>query len=177
MNIYDDNEKDDFFENSDISEKKEEPKKPVYTPDDPRYWEEPEDEFEHLRPAPGSRWKLWAWIAGVAIITGILWGGYIRLFNPYVQQASQYGYIEVGKYFITPRHIKYQLGLEDLQPMPVIRTLGRINKSLGRIEDGLLTLMVESRYIHGLKICRTELQNFIVRFCSGDSVQTPIKER
>lgn len=94
MNIYDDNEKDDFFENSDISEKKEEPKKPVYTPDDPRYWEEPEDEFEHLRPAPGSRWKLWAWIAGVAIITGILWGGYIRLFNPYVQQASQYGYIE-----------------------------------------------------------------------------------
>ena len=43
MNIYDDNEKDDFFENSDISEKKEEPKKPVYTPDDPRYWEEPED--------------------------------------------------------------------------------------------------------------------------------------
>ena len=83
----------------------------------------------------------------------------------------------VGKYFITPRHIKYQLGLEDLQPMPVIRTLGRINKRLGRIEDGLLTLMVESRYIHGLKICRTELQNFIVRFCSGDAVQTPIKER
>jgi hypothetical protein len=94
MNIYDDDEKDDFFENSEIPEKREEPKKPVYTPDDPRYWEEPEDEFEHLRPAPGKHWKLWIWIAAAGIAAGMLWAGYLRVFQPYAEHSTQYGYVE-----------------------------------------------------------------------------------
>lgn len=94
MNIYDDNEKDDFFENSDVPEKKKEPKKPVYTPDDPRYWEEPEDVFEHLRPAPGSHRRLWLWLAAIAVAAGLLWWGYVWTFHPYVRHSSQYGYIE-----------------------------------------------------------------------------------
>jgi hypothetical protein len=95
MSIYDDNdEKNDFFENSEVPEKKVEPKKPVYTPDDPRYWEEPEDEFEHLRPTGRTNWKLWLWVAGVAILAGLLWAGYLRVFSPYMEQAAQYGYVE-----------------------------------------------------------------------------------
>jgi len=94
MSIYDENEKNDFFENSEIPEKKEEPKKTVYTPDDPRYWEEPEDEFEHLRPTGRTNWKLWLWVVGVAILAGLLWVGYLRVFSPYIEQATQYGYVE-----------------------------------------------------------------------------------
>lgn len=94
MSIYDENEKNDYFENSEVPEKKKEPVKPKYTPDDPRYWEEPEDEFEHLKPSGRVNWKLWCWVFGVAILFGLLWVGYLRVFNPYVQEATQYGYIE-----------------------------------------------------------------------------------
>lgn len=97
MSIYDENEKNDYFENSEEPEnekKTEEPKKPTYTPDDPRYWEEPEDEFEHLRPRGRRNWKLWLWVALTAVAAGLLWGGYVRLFHPYIEQAAQYGYVE-----------------------------------------------------------------------------------
>ena len=87
------NEKNDFFEDSEVPEKPVEPKKPVLTPDDPRYWEEPEDEFEHLRPSRDSC-KLWAWVVAVAVVVGLLWAGYIRMFHPYVREAVQYGYVE-----------------------------------------------------------------------------------
>lgn len=95
MSIYSDNEREDFFEDtSDVPEKKKEPKKPALQPDDPRYWEEPEDEFEHLRPAPGSHWKFWVWIGVSAVTVGILWALYLRMFSPYIEDATQYGYVE-----------------------------------------------------------------------------------
>lgn len=95
MSLYDESEKNDFFEDTDVPEQKPKPeKKPRLTPDDPRYWDEPEDEFEHLRPSPRSRRKLLVWIAVCAVVTGILWGGYLRMFHPYVTEATQYGYIE-----------------------------------------------------------------------------------
>ncbi len=94
MSIYDENEKDDYFENSEIPEKKEEPKKPVYSPDDPRYWEEPENEFEHLRPSGRTNWKLWLCLAGIVILVVLLWASYVQVFRPYVEQATQYGYVE-----------------------------------------------------------------------------------
>lgn len=94
MSLYDENEKEDFFENSEVPEKPQEPKKPAYTPDDPRYWEEPESQFEHLRPSRKVNWKLWAWVLGVGILAGLLWVGYIRVFNAYVQMGTQYGYVE-----------------------------------------------------------------------------------
>ena len=87
-------EKNDYFEDAEVPEKPAEPKKPVYTPDDPRYWEQPEDEFEHLKPSRKVNWKLWAWVFAAAVAAGIAWAGYIRLFHPYVQEASQSGYIE-----------------------------------------------------------------------------------
>ncbi|MDE7402704.1 MAG: hypothetical protein K2M87_04750 [Muribaculaceae bacterium] len=92
-----DNEENDFFENSEIPESSSSAKReeePHYSPDDPRYWEGPEDEFEHLRPAPRSHWRLWVWIGAAGLAIGIIWGVWLRLFSPYVQDAWQYGYVE-----------------------------------------------------------------------------------
>lgn len=92
---YDDNEKNDFFEDSsEEPEKKPEPRKPVLQPDDPRYWEEPEDEFEHLKPTPGSHWRMWVWLGVTVISLWLIWFVYSRLFNAYVEDATQYGYVE-----------------------------------------------------------------------------------
>ena len=46
MNLDDDKETD-FFEDE-VPDPVKEEKKTVYTPDDPRYWEQPEDPFSHL---------------------------------------------------------------------------------------------------------------------------------
>lgn len=86
-------EKNDYFDGPDIPDAPEEPKKPELTPDDPRYWEEPEDEFEHLRPNK-THWKLYVWIFCAAVVVGILVAIYIRVFSPYVELATQYGYVE-----------------------------------------------------------------------------------
>lgn len=98
-------EKNDYFEDAEVPEKPAEVQKPTYTPDDPRYWEEPEDEFEHLRPSRRINWKLWAWLLVSAVAIGLLWAGYIRLFHPCIREASQSGYIEKldkrGDTFIT----------------------------------------------------------------------------
>ena len=95
MSIYDENEKVDYFEDTDVPEEKPKPeKKPRLKPDDPRYWEEPEDDFEHLRPSGRSHWKFWCVLAAVAIVVGIVWGGYVMTFSAYVVDATQYGYVE-----------------------------------------------------------------------------------
>lgn len=101
----DDNEKEDFFEETEVPEKVEETRKPVYKPDDPRYWEEPEDEFEHLRPSGRVNWKLWAVVLICGIVSGLLWFAWLRCMHPYVQEATQSGYIEKiekqGEVFMT----------------------------------------------------------------------------
>lgn len=94
MSIYDDNEKNDYFEDTEIPEKPIEEKKPRLTPDDPRYWEEPEGEFDHLQPSPGSHLKLWICVGATAVMIGLLYALYLRLFNPYIEDATQYGYVE-----------------------------------------------------------------------------------
>ncbi len=84
---------DDFVDvKPDKKPEEEKPKKPVLTPDDPQYWEEPEDEFEHLKPRNMKRWIPWVIAAGVAI--GLIWALYIRIFTTYSDGAIQYGYVE-----------------------------------------------------------------------------------
>lgn len=104
MNL-DDNEKEDYFENSELPEKHEEPVKPTYTPDDPRYWEEPEDEFEHLKPSGRLSTKLLVTAVACILIIVLLWVLWLRCFHPYVQEATQSGYIETiekrGELFTT----------------------------------------------------------------------------
>ena len=89
------NEENDYYEDSDVPEvpkPPKEPKKPTLHPEDPRYWDEPEPEFEHLRPDPKSR--IWWWLAAFGLIIGILITVYIRWFQPYSENAVQYGYVE-----------------------------------------------------------------------------------
>ncbi|MCM1369284.1 MAG: hypothetical protein NC204_02810 [Candidatus Amulumruptor caecigallinarius] len=93
MNLKEDN-KNDYFDGPDIPENPIVEKKPVYKPDDPRYWDQPEDEFEHLRPSGRYSRKLWIWVGAVAVAVGIIWGVYLRYFSPYITQAAQYGYVE-----------------------------------------------------------------------------------
>lgn len=94
MSIYDDNEKNDFFEDSNIPEKPKPEKKPRLTPDNPQYWEEPEGEYDHLQLSRGNHLKLWIGLGVVAVIIGVLYAFYLRLFNPYIEDAVQYGYVE-----------------------------------------------------------------------------------
>lgn len=85
-------EKDDFFGGRDIQEPEKEPKKPVLKPDDPKYWDEPESEWEHLHPK--RRWELWGWVAVAGIVIGVAIGVYLRYFSPYIDEATQVGYVE-----------------------------------------------------------------------------------
>lgn len=97
MGLYDDNEKNDFFEDASDApevEKKKEPRKPALQPEDPRYWEQPEDEFEHLKPSRRVQWRIWIWAGIAAVALGVIWGIYSRVFNPYIEDATQYGYVE-----------------------------------------------------------------------------------
>lgn len=90
----DDND-NDFFEDEYIPEepkKPKEPKKPALKPEDPRYWDEPEPEFEHLRPERSTR--LWLWVALCGVVVGILYAGWLYVFNPYAVNAVNYGYID-----------------------------------------------------------------------------------
>jgi len=85
-------ERADFFDGPDIPEQPKAPKKPVYTPDDPAYWDEEESEWEHLKPR--NRWKPWL-LAGVAfVVVALAVACWLRYFSPYVEEAVQYGYVE-----------------------------------------------------------------------------------
>lgn len=85
-------ERNDYFDTPARPEPKKEPKKPALKPDDPRYWDQEEDEFEHLRPRPSRR--AWLWVALGGVIIGFLIGAYVRCFLPYVHSATQFGYVD-----------------------------------------------------------------------------------
>lgn len=94
--IYDEDDNNDFFENvpDQEPEKPKTPKPPVFTPDDPRYWEQPEDEFEHLKPGRPRRWRFLMWVGLAGLALGLVLAAYIRYFSPAVTGATQYGYVE-----------------------------------------------------------------------------------
>ena len=84
----------DYFDDPDPDEEEEKPKKPrqpKYREDDPRYWER-ESQWEHLKPRRRTRFYLWLTLAGVAAAAVV--AIYIRYFSPYIEGATQYGYVE-----------------------------------------------------------------------------------
>lgn len=89
-------EKEDYFEKSpeDIPKKPKPPKKPRYSDDDPRYYEEEESRWEHLKPSPYRRGPVLWIIAAVVVVMCLLVGMYFYFFSPRVQEAVQYGYVE-----------------------------------------------------------------------------------
>lgn len=91
FNNEEDDDRTDYFYGPDVPEKEKPEKKPEYKPDDPKYWEE-EDRWEHLRPRRPFKLYL-TLIAIVMVVAGavVLWWYF---FNPYVEEASQYGYVD-----------------------------------------------------------------------------------
>lgn len=88
----DDDDRDDLYDN--VSEPEpEQPKKPKYGRDDPRYWDDDEGALEHL--IPGSRRRrllVLGAIGGVVLLAlGVVsWW----LLGARVQDAVQYGYVD-----------------------------------------------------------------------------------
>lgn len=99
----DDDRTPDYFDGEDIEEPKKE-KKPKYSPEDPRYWLQRDDKWEHLRPSKRIT-PLWWWLAGALLISvlGIVF--WMRYFSPYIEGATQAGYVDSiesrGKIFKT----------------------------------------------------------------------------
>lgn len=89
-------DQEDFFEKSpeDIPKKPKPPKKPRYSDDDPRYYEEEESRWEHLKPSPYRRGPILWIVAAVVVAMCILLGLYIWIFTPRVKEAVQYGYVD-----------------------------------------------------------------------------------
>lgn len=87
-----DDDKRDLFDNEKPAEDNTEEKKPHYKPEDPEYWEEDESEWDHLKRR--SRVPFWLWILGALVVVGLVIGCWIRFFSPYVEDATQYGYVE-----------------------------------------------------------------------------------
>lgn len=93
--MFEDKEKEDYFENTpEVVEKPKEPKKPVYKPDDPRYYDERESDWEHLKPSPYRHRKLIIYGVTLLIFFMVLLGLYIYYFTPQVEEAETYGYVE-----------------------------------------------------------------------------------
>lgn len=85
-------EPDDYFDGPDLEDPVKEPKKPTFKPEDPDYYEE-ESEWEHLKPRRRRR-HFWLWFSLFLII---LAGGvalWLRYFSPYVEEATEYGYVD-----------------------------------------------------------------------------------
>jgi hypothetical protein len=90
--LFDDKEeKPDYFDGEDLPETEKE-KRQKYSREDPRYWETPESEWEHLRPL--LKLRLWAIIGGIIVAIIVLTSLYSYLFRPFAEGCVQYGYVE-----------------------------------------------------------------------------------
>lgn len=89
----DDDEREDYFE--EVPEPRpQQPKEPPIPPEDPRYWEKEEDEWEHLR-VPASRRRICIVVscAAVALIAGV-WILMAWMFGTVAEESVCYGYVE-----------------------------------------------------------------------------------
>lgn len=88
----DDDRREGLFDNEQPETPQEEEKKPHYSPDDPAYWEQEESEWDHLKPR--TRIPFWVWLLCGLAVVGLVVGCWIRFFSAYVEDATQYGYVE-----------------------------------------------------------------------------------
>lgn len=83
----------DYFDSTGPEEQEKEPKKPTYHPEDPDYWEEEESEWEHLKPRTRIPY-FWLWIITGFVVIGLMIACWLRFLSPYIDEATQYGYVE-----------------------------------------------------------------------------------
>lgn len=93
MKFFNSNEEEnDLFTAPDLPAQPKPVKMPKLTPENPEYWDKEEGMWDHLRVTP--RMKRLLWLSGAVIFfVGAFWI-LIGLFNPYIDEASQYGYID-----------------------------------------------------------------------------------
>lgn len=87
------NDKNDLFDddvkNQPTPQKE---KRPKYKREDVEYWEGPESEWDHLKPR--IHFPFWGWMAVIAVVLGLMIALWIRFFSPYVEDATQFGYVD-----------------------------------------------------------------------------------
>lgn len=91
-----DNEQEDYYDKTPEPEEPPKPRKekvPLPRPDDPRYYEAEESEWEHLKPRSRG-WRTRLFIIGTVVAVVALWLGFCYVFMPYIDKASAYGYID-----------------------------------------------------------------------------------
>lgn len=94
----DEDDKPDYFDGPDVPEQPEEPKKPRLTPDNPDYWDEEESEFAHILPHHPRRHIIWVWLGVAVLAIAACIGFWLRYASPYVEGATQSGYLESIEY-------------------------------------------------------------------------------
>ncbi len=82
----------DYFEEYSRPEAPKPPKEPELPPDDPRYWDRDEGEWDHLRLRHRS--VMFAILGSVVVVLVLIIAFYLRYFSPYIDEAVEYGYIE-----------------------------------------------------------------------------------
>lgn len=181
--MFDPEDKDtnDFFDGPEIQEPEKKEKEPALTPDDPLYWEQ-ESEWDHLQlvHAPGQRQRryliLWS-VGGVLALVAIL-ALYFRYFSPYIEEATQYGYVEN----IEHRGTLFKTYEGVLLPYKELHDTTRVYdedfvftaknehvaSDLARLQKGCLPARVEYRRYHGTLPWRGEAKNIIVKVDTAD---------
>lgn len=91
-NIEDDEKNEDFFENTPDPQQKK-PKEPPIPRDDPRYWENDEDEWEHLRISTPRAKKLII-VGSVVAFIAFIWITLAWMFGTTAEESVVYGYVE-----------------------------------------------------------------------------------
>jgi hypothetical protein len=91
-NNSDEEDRNDFFDGPDLPDPQVEEKQPAYKSDDPRYWDQEEEQWEYIKPK--GVWKTRLCLLGGLIVVVLLVAGYLRYFTTYVDDATEYGYIE-----------------------------------------------------------------------------------
>ena len=86
-----DESKPDYFEGPDVPESPAEERR-RFKPDDPRYWDRPESQWDHLSFL--RKWKFWGFLLAGALAVCFITAVWIRYFRPYARGGVQYGYVE-----------------------------------------------------------------------------------
>lgn len=85
------NLKNDYFEGPDLEDPVEK-KTPKKKPEDPDYYDDEDDRWEHLRPPRNLRF--WIYLLCGALVAGVLAFLYTWMLNPYGTGGVQYGYLD-----------------------------------------------------------------------------------